>query len=128
MDQFMNYNLIDTRAYDRDLYLEIFETLHNVDDIPPYPAWPQDNQYYNSHMDTFMNDMQLLLINDRALFDQILVRIQNRRRGQSVLRDRMRALIGLQNPPQNIRAVGGRRRSRKSQRRSHRKSRNNRTL
>ena len=128
MDQFMNYNLIDTRAYDRDLYLDVFETLHNVDDIPPYPGWPQDNQYYARHMDTFMADMQQLLINDRALFDQIANRIQSRRRGPSVLRDRIIALIGPQNPPQNIRAVGGKRRSRRSQRRSHRKSRNNRTL
>jgi len=122
----MNHNLIDTRPYDRDLYLDIFEVLHNVDDIPPYAGWPQDNQYYVRHMGTFMDDMRQLLNNDRPLFDQILGRIRFRRRGPSELRDRMSALVPPQNPPQNIRVTGGRGRSRRNQRRSHRKSRNNR--
>lgn len=118
----MNHNLIDTRPYDRDTYLEIFETLHNVDDIPPYPEWPQDNQYYGRHMDTFMNDMHQLLNYNRPLFDQILGRIRNRRRGPSELKNRMLVLIGPQNPPQNIRTVGGRRRSRKGSRKSRKNS------
>lgn len=125
----MNHNLIDTRPYNRDTYLDIFETLHNVDDIPPYIQWPQDNQYYGRHMDTFMNDMQELANNDRVLFDQILARIRFRRRGPSTLKDRMIALNAtlnpVQNQNQNLRATGGRRTSRKMQRRLQKKSRNN---
>ena len=125
----MDHNLIDTRDYNRDLYLDIFETLHNADDIPPYPGWPQDDQYYTRHMDTFMNDMQQLVNNDRALFTQILTHVRNRRRGPSVLRERMFALNATlnqnQNQNQNERVTGGRVGSRKRQRRLNRKSRNN---
>lgn len=123
----MDHNLIDTRPYNRDTYLDIFETLHNVDDIPPYPGWPQDNQYYGRHMDTFMNDMQELSHDDRAQFNQILGRVRYRRRGPSELKQRMIALNGTLNPiqNQNVRVTGGKRNSRKGQRRSNRKSRNN---
>jgi hypothetical protein len=123
----MNHNLIDTRPYNRDTYLDIFETLHNVDDIPPYPGWPQDNQYYGRHMNTFMNDMQGLSHDDRAQFNQILGRVRFRRRGPSELKERMIALNGTLNPiqNQNVRVTGGKRSSRKGQRRSNRKSRNN---
>lgn len=125
----MNHNIIDTRPYNPDLYLDVFETLHNVDDIPPYPRWPQDNQYYGIYMERFMNDMQLLANGDRVLFDQILTRIISRRRGPSELRDRMIALNATlnraQNPNQNLRITGGRRISRKMQRRLQKKSRNN---
>jgi hypothetical protein len=118
----MNHNLIDVRPYNRDTYLDIFETLHNVNDIPPYPMWPQDNQYYSRHMDTFMADMRQLLNNDRELFNEIFTRVQIRRRGPSELRTRMTALTSAQN--QNI--IGGRRRSRKGLRISKSKSRKNR--
>lgn len=125
----MNHNIIDTRPYNRDTYLDIFETLHNVDDIPPYPGWPQDNQYYGRHMDIFMNDMEQLAYNDRVLFDQILARIRYRRRGQSELKERMIALNTTlnqnQNQNQNLRITGGRRSSRNRQRKINRKSRNN---
>jgi hypothetical protein len=123
----MNHNIIDTRPYQRETYLDIFEALHNVDDIPPYLAWPQDNQYYGRHMDRFMEDMQQLLNNDRPLFDQILARVQGRRRGPSEVQTRMIALNAAQPPVQNVRITGGRRRSRKGSRKSKSKSRKNRS-
>lgn len=120
----MDHNLIDTRPYNRDTYLDIFETLHNVDDIPPYVGWPQDNQYYVRHMNTFMNDMQELT-NNRAQFNQILDRVRLRRRGPSELKERMVALNATLNPVQNqnVRITGGKRSSRKVQSKSNRKSR-----
>jgi hypothetical protein len=114
----MNHNRIDNRPYQRGLYLDIFETLHNVEDIPPYPGWPQDNQYYGNHMDTFLDDMRQLANNDREEFNRILGRVQNRRRGPSELRTRMVELNTLLNQP-----VGGMRRSRKTSRKSKKRSR-----
>ena len=117
----MNNNNV---GYDRVLYLEIFERLHHRDDIPPYPLWQQDNNYYHDYMDVFMNDMRDLANMDRQEFSRILARVQSRIRGPSELKNRMVELNRSLAPV--IKTTGGGRRSRNRSRNS-RKQRKSRT-
>ena len=121
----MDYNTVDTREYNRNLYLQIFQRINNKDDFPPYASWPQDTQYYGRHMDTFMADMRELATTERTLFDQILIRIQDKRRGPSEIKEMLTEFSLTLNQEPKIASIGGKRSSRKGERKLKRKSRNN---
>lgn len=120
----MNLNIPNIRGYNINLYLEIFERLHNVDHIAAYDDYAQDNEYYRYYMNVFIEDMRQLHDNTRVEFDRNMIRILNRSRGQSVLKTRvLREIMNMDEqsrslPPPRMNIIGGKRRSKNKLRKS----------
>lgn len=122
----MNINIQNIRGYNINLYLEIFERLHNVEPIEEYNDFEQDNEYYKYYMNVFIEHMRELLSNPntREEFNRIMIRILNRSRGQSVLKTRvLREIMNMDEqsrslPPSRMNIIGGSRRYTKRSRKA----------
>jgi hypothetical protein len=115
-----NINIEIPRAYNRDLYLQIFNRLHNGEHIGNYQ---QDNEYYTYNMNVFIEDIRQLglNLNTREEYNRIIGSIQSSR-GQSLLKTRvLREILHMDEqyrslPPPRIN--GGKRRSKNKLRKS----------
>ena len=112
-------NANNNLGYDRQTFLRVFSSLHLKYDIPPYPGWAADNQYYGLYLPNFYADMEDLANLDREEFKRILAIVSDSIRGPSEAKDRM---IQINDRLPKEQPGGKRRRSRFQQKRKVRKS------
>jgi hypothetical protein len=112
-------NANNNLGYDRQTFLRVFSSLHLKDDIPPYPGWAADSQYYGLYLPNFRADMEDLANVDREEFTRILTIVSEPIRGRSSAKDLMIQINDRLPKPQ---PGGKRRRSRFQQKRKVRKS------
>jgi hypothetical protein len=76
--------------YSRKTYLQVFETLHNIDGPAPPPNHKDYINYYNNRMADFMSDMKDLKIKNKInKLTNIYYEIGHKLRGKSVLKEKM---------------------------------------
>jgi len=125
-------NIQNMQRFNMNVYLQVFERLHNIEPVEDYNNYEQDNEYYLYNMNVFIEHMRELAsdLNNREQFDTIMIRIMNRSRGPSLLKHRvLREVLNMDEqsrslPPTRMDIIGGKRRSKNKLRKS-RKIKNN---